>query len=976
MPDAAIPTGDFSAFEATLLAKLSGERRAVGANNPFLATSADRVWLILRGRLDISLVPLRDGAVAGVGVHLLSLDHGQVLFGMPPVPAQQDGLTLGLRVVAAMDSELFEAPRTDLESAAFDLIAVDWIDEWVERLSATLVQDRPMPAHSPIEADPDQPMTPAQALTAPLGAVIWVRIDSGKARLLGDAEAWRGPGDPPLPLTSRSWLAPEHEGLVTGFLTPTALARRLLWPALDAFHVSALVMLRASGARRLDKRLGDAGRRSVMERLSFGNAVRRIGAVLEPRAAALPPATSADQAISAALVVAAHAGFHLMPPRDGAGVDDMLNRAGLRWRDVTLTGRWWETEPGALLATLAATGNAAAQPVALLPDGPGRMLLHHPATGLRQRLDAGLAAQLEARATTLYRPLPNHSLTARNLLRFSCLGLGSDFRRLVTMGACGGLLAILAPLAVSHLFGAVLPIGDTGNAVALVIGLVLAALGSAVFEAVRGIAILRMESHVDGTLQAAIWDRVLRMPPGFFRRYSVGDLTDRANSISAMRELLTATATQALLGAIFSVFSLALLFYFSWKLALLALFLTLLLGLVTWQLTRLQIPELQAKLDAQGRVEGLVLQLLAGIAKLRSAGAERRGFTRWAEAFSTQQHHTWRARRWQNWQQVVNQVFPPLTAIVLFWMAAPTAAPGLITASDFGGFHMAFGQFSAAVLGLAVAMGPLAALGPLYARIGPVLKGEPEITTGGSNPGTLLGGIELRHVTFRYAPDAPPVLDDISIAIGPGEFLAIVGGSGSGKSTLIRLLMGFERPESGGIAFDGRDQSRMDLVALRRQIGVVLQDGRLMSGSLQDNILGGSGLDQDVAWAAVRLAGLEADVRAMPMGLQTVVSEGTSTLSGGQRQRLLIARALARSPRILIFDEATSALDNRTQAVVNESLERLHVTRIVVAHRLSTIVNAHRIIVLDRGKIAESGTFKALMSAGGHFAAMAKRQML
>ena len=280
------------------------------------------------------------------------------------------------------------------------------------------------------------------------------------------------------------------------------------------------------------------------------------------------------------------------------------------------------------------------------------------------------------------------------------------------------------------------------------------------------------------------------------------------------------------------------------------------------------------------------------------------------------------------------------------------------------------------MLSLTASVASLAAIAPLYDRLRPLLDATPETSEAAADPGSLTGAIELRHVTFRYAPDAPPVLDDISIAIRPGEFLAVVGASGSGKSTLIRLLLGFEKPEAGGISFDGRDQSGMDLGALRRQIGVVLQDGRLMSGSLLENVVGGADLTQEQAWTALRQAGLEADVRAMPMGLQTVVSEDSATLSGGQRQRLLIARALARTPRILIFDEATSALDNRTQAMVNQSLERLHVTRIVVAHRLSTIVNAHRIIVLDRGRIVESGDFETLLAAGGQFAAMARRQML
>jgi ATP-binding cassette subfamily C protein len=773
-----------------------------------------------------------------------------------------------------------------------------------------------------------------------------------------------------MPLTGRSWLEPAGPGRVSAFLTPTALARGFLWPALDAFHQSALAVLHARGERLLAARLSRAGERAAAERSGFGTAIRRISAVLQKPAEAATQA-SRDPAIAAAMLVAVASGIAMEAPGEGIDLPAALRRAGIRTRQVTLETAWWHGEPGPLIG-FRSDGAA----VALLPDGRRRMLLHDPLTGERRRIDATVAEGIRPAAAQLYRGLPGGRLTGRDLLVFSRHGLMPDLRRLAIMGVLGGLITLLTPLAISHLFGKVLPRGDSEGVLAVVSGLVLAALGAAVFEAVRGIAMLRAQSKVDGSLQAAIWDRVLRMPPGFFRAYSIGDLTDRANSINAMRDMLTATAVQAMMGGIFSIFSLALLLHYSWKMALLAIVLIGLLGLLTWVLTRRQLPEIRAKLEAQGRVEGLVLQLLAGIAKLRNSGAERRAFGRWAARFSTLQRHTWRARRWQAVQLTLNQAFPPVAAIALFWLAAPKGGVGMLDAADFAGFHAAFGQFSAAMLSLTASVASLAAIAPLYDRLRPLLDATPETSEAAADPGSLTGAIELRHVTFRYAPDAPPVLDDISIAIRPGEFLAVVGASGSGKSTLIRLLLGFEKPEAGGISFDGRDQSGMDIGALRRQIGVVLQDGRLMSGSLLENVVGGADLTQEQAWTALRQAGLEADVRAMPMGLQTVVSEDSATLSGGQRQRLLIARALARTPRILIFDEATSALDNRTQAMVNQSLERLHVTRIVVAHRLSTIVNAHRIIVLDRGRIVESGDFETLLAAGGQFAAMARRQML
>jgi ABC-type bacteriocin/lantibiotic exporter with double-glycine peptidase domain len=220
------------------------------------------------------------------------------------------------------------------------------------------------------------------------------------------------------------------------------------------------------------------------------------------------------------------------------------------------------------------------------------------------------------------------------------------------------------------------------------------------------------------------------------------------------------------------------------------------------------------------------------------------------------------------------------------------------------------------------------------------------------------------------------VLDDVSLSIEPGAFIAVVGASGSGKSTLLRLLLGFEAAEHGDILYDGRSISTLDAASLRRQVGVVLQHARITSGSLFLNITSGLPYTIDDAWAAARLAGFDAEIEAMPMGMHTLMLEGSATLSGGQRQRLILARALIGRPRLLLIDEATSALDNRTQAVVTESLTRLRTTRIVIAHRLSTVERADRIFVLDRGRFAEAGSFDELIARNGMFSRLARRQIL
>jgi ABC-type bacteriocin/lantibiotic exporter with double-glycine peptidase domain len=327
---------------------------------------------------------------------------------------------------------------------------------------------------------------------------------------------------------------------------------------------------------------------------------------------------------------------------------------------------------------------------------------------------------------------------------------------------------------------------------------------------------------------------------------------------------------------------------------------------------------------------------------------------------------------------VFSTSFPVVATGVLFYGIATLSrgADATMSTGEFLAFYSAFGQFLGAVLGISAVVVNLMQVVPLYERAAPLLTTLPESAGGRGDPGELTGGIELAHVAFRYSADSPLVLRDLSLTIRPREFVAIVGPSGSGKSTMLRLLLGFETPESGSVYLDGKNLAGLDLENVRRQMGVVLQHGKLMIGDIFTNIVGSAPLTLDDAWDAAAMAGLDQDIQAMPMGMHTIVSEGGSDLSGGQRQRLMIARAIVGRPRILLFDEATSALDNRTQATVSQALERLDATRIVIAHRLSTVMRADRIIVIDKGALVQSGTYEELLREGGMFGELASRQLV
>ncbi len=500
-------------------------------------------------------------------------------------------------------------------------------------------------------------------------------------------------------------------------------------------------------------------------------------------------------------------------------------------------------------------------------------------------------------------------------------------------------------------------------------------MAGAIFQITRSLAVLRLGGKVDGAVQSAVWDRLLSLPVTFFRRYTVGDLANRALGIDTIRGLLTGNVLTLALGAVFSVFSFALLFYYSWRLALLACGMVLVLTLVTVGLVWLQLRHQRAILELQGRIASLLFGLIHGIGKLRVAGAESRAYARWAERFAEQRRRTLAAQRTANAQTTFNAVYGVLTTLGVFAMVGFVSKESL-PLGEFLAFNAAFGQFlSAALSVVSVFSGVLAAV-PIYERLRPILETVPEVDGSKAEPGELAGEIEFSHVSFRYHDDGPLVLDDVSFRAGPGEFIALVGPSGAGKSTCLRLILGFEKPTAGSIYFDGQDLAGLAVQSVRRQIGVVLQTGRPLAGSIFSNITGSANLTIDDAWEAARAAGLEDDIKAMPMGMHTIISEGAETFSGGQKQRILIARAIVSRPRILLFDEATSALDNRTQEIVSRSLEALKATRIVIAHRLSTIQNADRIYVVDSGRVVEEGTYQDLLRRNGPFARLAERQIV
>ena len=591
------------------------------------------------------------------------------------------------------------------------------------------------------------------------------------------------------------------------------------------------------------------------------------------------------------------------------------------------------------------------------------------------RIGPADAADWDSLAWRLFAPLTDDVSSFGGMAGSVLKGLRAELWLIVAAAVGTALLGLLVPLATGWLFEGIVPAGTGGLLLAVGIALLVAALVTACLAVARMLAISRITGRGGPNMAAGIADHVLRLPARFFKTLSAGDFNQRVESLETLRGLVTDIILSAGLTVVFSLAYLALLFAYDARLAFAGLALTL-IYVASVSISRFfQIAPLREAAARSGKLAGLTFEILEGLPKLRSACAEPRALARWTAAYRAELGAQARSERIGNHFAAFADGWRILTMIGLFATAALLAS-GDLAAGAFIAFLIAFASFQASFTAFCEALLAIYTNAPLAERARPILHAAPEAGAGRADPGKLTGAIQASGLSFSYGAGLAPLIDGLSFDISAGEHLAIVGGSGSGKSTILRLLLGFESPTTGSLTYDGQELTSLDPSRVRAQIGVVLQSSQLFAGSIQDNIRGASHATLEQCAAAAERAGLGADLAEMPMGLHTPITEGAGTLSGGQRQRILIARAIAADPAILFFDEATSALDNLTQAIVARTLDGLGATRITIAHRLSTVRNADRICVLERGKFVETGDFETLMRAGGRFATFARRQLM
>ena len=661
-------------------------------------------------------------------------------------------------------------------------------------------------------------------------------------------------------------------------------------------------------------------------------------------------------------------------PRDVKTADEQLDYClrphGLMRRVVKLEPGWYKDAYGPMLGYIKDEGI----PVALIPGRLFGYYFKDPKTGKQIKLNRSTEKMLDTEAVCFYRPLPQKKLGITDLLLYMkrCVTL-NDLILIVASTFSVSMVGLIMPRLTATLTGAVLKSGRNDALIAIAICMVCVSFSTQLLSSVSGFISSRLNTKTSLGVQSSMMMRLMTLPANFFRKYSAGELRSRSQSVNQLCSILMGMVLSTGLTSLTSLVYVTQIFRYTPMLVIPSLIVILTTVIFSTASTLVQIRINKKQMELAAQESGMSYAMITGVQKIKLAGAEKRIFAKWLDHYSKEAELTYNPPMFIKINAVISTAISLFSTIVLYYLAIQSG----IDQPSYFAFTAAYGMLSGAFMSLSGIALSAARIKPSLEMAEPFLKTEPETSENKEIVTKLNGGIEMDHISFRYDEGRPLVIDDMSLRIRPGEYVAIVGKTGCGKSTLMRLLLGFEKPETGSVRFDGKDINSLDLPSLRKKIGTVMQDAGLFQGDIYSNIvITAPELTLNDAWDAAEKAGIADDIREMPMGMNTIIAEGQGGISGGQRQRLMIARAIAPKPKILMFDEATSALDNKTQKQVSDALDAMGCTRLVIAHRLSTIKHCDRILVLDGGHIIEDGTYDELIAKNGYFAELVERQRL
>jgi len=947
----------------------------------FDITGEKQVYFVAQGHVDLFFVKEHADHLTGSLKHFMRVEEGQLFYGFEPLTdlaewhiVVKPSLATKLITMKLAD---FEKTCEAFEDEAHQNVLVPAIDEWFKSITTAII-DTPRPVEYASLHVGEENAHPTGTILSVDKGILWVKVVAGQCQYLNHAENLIDANTPIVPVGKTSWLEVIEDTKLQCVTTMELAEQHRLCKAISQTHsfIFHLAIMRIIRAKQHDQSL--TLQRFHNSETTFSSAISSMGRFFAKEKISLAALSDSEPALAVVQLIGQKQRLSVAEVTDfqpymdnQAKIAHILHKSHLMQRRIAFRGDWWKSNHGHLITFK----QEEKTPVALIAGRNGSYQLYDPTDKSLIKVDRDIANSVEPFGISLTRSLPEKKLSLKGMLQWALQDYWWNVLIIFIMAAFGGLLSLAVPMVTGEIFSTVIPEASFDLLIQLVLALLAASFGLTAFELTRNFTLQLVKGHFTNNVDTATWERLIKLPVNFFNQYAAGDLTMRAMGFNAIIQSLLGISADSLLDSIYGLFYFGILFYYSTLLGFVALGILAIIFIVTITLFIINVKLERKTAELHGELSGKLGEYVRGITKIRTTASESRVFGNWSDLFVRFNQRNIQTRYLVNTVSTLNAVFLTLPSVAIFALVAYLINQNELSLGHFLAFNSAFGSLLGIVMASTGTVANILHLIPTYERAKPILEAEPEVSEAKVDPGVLSGHIELGHINFRYREAGPLILKDVSLEILPGQFVAIVGPSGSGKSTVLRLLLQFETTEEGSVFYDSKPLNELDISLVRRQIGVVLQNSQLLPGSVFENIVGSSFLTIDDAWHAARQAGLAKDIEEMPMGMHTIISEGSGGLSGGQAQRLLIARALAHKPRILFFDEATSALDNETQAVVSKSLDQLNSTRVVIAHRLSTIINADKIIVLQDGVVMETGTYNQLMAKKELFYNMAQRQL-
>jgi len=966
------------------------QREEIFPNTRHLLIETEMIWLVGSPGGDVFAWEYDNEQF--IPYYLQDMGPGDLIFGSTP---EMKFKAQTFFFISSKPSILYKIPLKQFRDCLnhhqeVNIWFADKLEKWAGRLlsffatSAIPSSVSEFALNDPTDLEPGQmarlqtPLTPEKKLR-----LSWVECISGSIKVAGNSTlVLNGPSSFFYPLSFFLWIEAEEKAKVIAYPTMDVLSKDKLWKSLAQFHQALFHFFEIEKEKELTQANERTEKKRINEAATDKESIFTLGSLLEKKLAYAPlqegdSLFKACDLIGQVLKVKMIAPSHKLPTFDEQ-VQEIATLSGLYQRRISLKGEWWKVADFPLLAFYGADK----KPVALINNSPTEFEFIDPQTLHREKVTAVNASHFDTTAYIFHIPFMEEKITFFKLMRFTFKDFFKESYILLIIAFFTGMINLYLPFAMKTLFESLTATANINLLMQLTIGLVLSAICLGFFTISKNFALQRLHGLSNNRLLLGLWGRVLNLPPSYFRKKSAGELLGEFNSIAAV----TSTINEVLPAAVFSFIYTFLYFIqmliFSLSLSFVVLFAIFVPLIIYAACISGMLNLFKTITDLSSNIQGFVIQLIGGLSKIRVAGAESRFFKIWSHLFSEKKRLYLRYQKLQSITQITHILFPLIATITIyaftiaFFKKQKLGGTETLTTGDFVGFAAAFALFTSSALDVLDTIYSGLRIRPFW-QSAQTLREQPlEKSLEKERAPPLKGKVVIDHASFRYNPEDDLTLQGVKIEAHAGEMIGIIGPSGSGKSTLVRLLLGFEIPESGAIYYDDKSLEDLDPRSIRSQIGTVLQNATLIAGSIYDNIVGSATYSEDAIEKAIRFSGFEDDLAALPMGLNTIIPMGGGSFSGGQKQRLLLARALVFSPKILILDEATSALDNKTQEFVTKHLNTLRVTRIVIAHRLSTIQNADRIYVIEKGQVVQVGTFKELSEQEGLFSSMLKRQSL